>query len=127
MRVTIIVTVCVLALIGAAFATFRHVDRTHAQPARDLSKMMSVRLILSEALSTHYQQHGSYPSSLGDLPLETLRWGDEGSSARDVEAWSYTSGGSSFTMTWTNARGAELYLGGTTGQVYYSRVQTTRF
>ena len=121
MRVTLIVTVCVVALIGAAYATFRHVDRTQAQPARDLSKMMSVRLIVSKSLSSHYQQHGSYPRSLSELPLQTLRWGDEGSSARDVEAWSYISDGSSFTMTWTNTRATELYVGGSTGQVYYSR------
>ena len=121
MRVALIVTVCVVALIGAAYATFRHVDRTQAQPARDLSKMVSVRLIVSEALSSYYQQHGSYPRSLSELPLQTLRWGDEGSSARDVEAWSYVSDGSSFTMTWTNTRATELYVGGTTGQVYYSR------
>ena len=121
MRVALIVTVCVVALIGAAYATFRHVDRTQAQPVRDLSKMMSVRLIVSEALSSHYQQHGSYPRSLSELPLQTLRWGDEGSSARDVEAWSYVCDGSSFTMTWTNTRATELYVGGRTGQVYYSR------
>jgi hypothetical protein len=121
MRVALIVIVCVVALIGAVYATFRHVDRTQAQPARDLSKMMSVRLIVSEALSSHYQQHGSYPHSLSELPLQTLRWGHEGSSARDVEGWSYVSDGSSFTMTWSNARATELYVGGSTGQVYYSR------
>jgi hypothetical protein len=121
MRIAIIGTVCVVALIGAAFATFRHVDRTRAQPVRDLSKMMSLRLVLSEALSTHYQQHSSYPRSLAELPLQTLRWGDEGSSARDAEAWSYVSDGSRFTMAWTNARGTDLYLGGKTGQVHYTR------
>jgi hypothetical protein len=121
MRATIIGTIFVVALLGAAFATFRHVDRTQAQPARDLSKMMSVRLVVSEALTAHCQQYDSYPSSPSELPLQTLRWGDEGSSARDLEAWSYVSDGSSFTMIWTNARGAELFLGGKTGQVYYSR------
>jgi hypothetical protein len=121
MRIALIVTVCVVALIGAAYATFRHVDRTQVQPVRDLSKMMSVRLIVSEALSSHYQQHGSYPRSLSELPLQSLRWGDEGSSARDVEAWSYACDGLSFTMTWTNTRATELYVGGRTGQVYYSR------
>ena len=121
MRTTIIVTVCVVALFGAAFAAFRHVDRTRAQPVRDLSKMMFVRLIVSEALAAHYQQHSGYPRSLSQLPLQTLRWGDEGSSPRDIEAWSYVSDGSSFTMTWTNARGTQLYAGGSTGRVYYSR------
>lgn len=121
MRTAVIVSVSVLALFGAAFAAFRHVDRTQAQPVRDLSKMMSVRLVVSEALSAYYQQHRSYPRSLSELPLQTLRWGDEGSTVRDAEAWSYVSDGSSFTMTWTNARGTELYVGGTTGQVYYSR------
>ena len=121
MRTAIIVTVCAVALFGAAFAAFRHVDRTTAQPARDLSKMMSVRLIVSEGLAAHYKRHSSYPRSLSELPLHTLRWGDEGSSTHDLAAWSYVSDGSSFTMTWTNARGTELYVGGSTGRVYYSR------
>lgn len=121
MRTTIIVTACVLALFVAAFAAFRHVDRTLAQPVRDLSKMMSVRVIVSESLSSYYQQHGSYPRSLNQLPLQNLRWGDEGSSARDVKAWSYVSDGAGFTMTWTNVHGAELVLGGRSGEVYYSR------
>ncbi len=121
MRTTILVIVCVVALFIAAFAAFRHVDRTQAQPTRDLSKMMSVRTIVSEALLANYQQHGSYPHSLGELPLQTLRWGDEGSSAHDVEAWTYVSDGSSFTMTWTNAPGTEIFLAGKTGQIHYSR------
>src|ERR1035437_7410 len=118
MRPKIIVTVCVLVLFGAAFAAFRHVDRTRAQPVRDLSKMMSVSLTVSESLTAYYQQHGSYPHSLSELPLQTLRWGDEGSSARDVEAWTYVSDGSSFTMTWTNALGTDLFLGGKAGRIY---------
>ena len=121
MRATIIVTVCVLALLGAAFATHRYIDRNFAQPSRDLSKMMSVRLTASEALSSYHQQHGKYPRSLSELPLQTLRWGDEGSSPSDLSSWSYASDGLSFTMTWTNRRGGELFLGGKTGQVYYSR------
>jgi hypothetical protein len=40
MRATIIITVSLLALLGAAFAVRRHVDRTYAQPSRDPSKMM---------------------------------------------------------------------------------------
>ena len=120
MRATVIVTACVLALLGAALAVFRHVDRTHGQPIRDLSKMISVRDVVSEALSAHYQQHGSYPRSLSELPLQTLRWGNEGSSVRDVEAWPYVSDGSSFTTSWTNTK-HNLYLGGKTGEVYYSR------
>jgi hypothetical protein len=83
--------------------------------------MMSVRLIVSEALTAYYQQHGSYPHSLSELPLQTLHWGDEGSSARDVEAWSYVSDGPSFTMTWTNALGTDLFLGGKAGQLNYSK------
>ncbi len=83
--------------------------------------MMSVRLIVSEALSEYYHQHQSYPRSLSELPMQTLRWGDEGSTVRDAEAWTYVSDGSSFTMTWTNTRGRELYVGGSTGRVYYSR------
>ena len=115
MRKGIIITLSVFALVGVAFAVHRHLDRNVAQPSRDLSKMMSVRLITAEALSAHYQQHGRYPASPSELPLQSLRWGDEGSSARDLDSWRYTSGGQSFTMTWTNARGADLFLGGRTG------------
>lgn len=102
-----------------AFAVHRYLDAV-AQPARELSKMMSVRLIAGEALSAYYEQHGSFPRSLSELPLQSLRWGDEGSSARDLDRWHYTSDGQSFTMTWTNARGADLLLGGRTGRVFYS-------
>ena len=126
MRRLIIVVVCVLALIGAAFVTFRCFDRTYAQPVQELSKMMSVRVTVSEALSAHYEQHGSYPRSLSELPLQTLRWGDEGSSPADLASWSYTSDGSNFTMTWTDTSGGELFLGGRTGQVFYSRVNDGR-
>jgi hypothetical protein len=121
MRATLTVTVCVLALLGAAFATHRYIDRNYAQPSRDLSKMMSVRLVASKALSAYHQQHGMYPRSLSELPLHTLQWGDEGSSPSDLSSWSYASDGSSFTMTWTNVHGTELFLGGRTGEVYYSR------
>lgn len=120
MRKGIIIILSVFALVGVAFAVHRHLDRNVAQPSRDLSKMMSVRLITAEALSAHYQQHGRYPASPSELPLLSLRWGDEGSSARDLDSWRYTSDGQSFTMTWTNARGADLFLGGRIGQVFYS-------
>jgi hypothetical protein len=121
MRVTIAVTVCVAVLLGAGYATFRHIDRAHAQPVRDLSRMMSVRQVLSGALTLYFQQHARYPRSVSELPLQTLPWGDEGSSARDAEAWTYVSDGSSFTLAWTNRLGSEVYLGGRTGQVYLSR------
>jgi hypothetical protein len=120
MRAAIITTVCVLALLGAAFATHRYIDRTVAQPSRELSKMMSVRLITSDGLSAYYKEHGSYPRSLTDLPLQTLRWGDEGSPPRDLESWHYTSDGQSFSMTWQGMRSTKLFLGGKCGQIYYS-------
>ena len=120
-RAAIITVACLLALLGAAFAMHRYLDRNYAQPTRDLSKMMSVRLITAEALAEHYKEHGSYPQSLSELPLQKLPWGDEGSSLKDLAGWSYTSDDSSFTMTWTNARGTELFLSGTRGQDYYSR------
>lgn len=104
--------VVVIAAMVVAFAVHRNLDRTVAQPSRDLSKMISVRLMAAEALSAHYQQQGSFPSLLSELPLQSLYWGDEGSSARDLDSWRYSSDGRSFTMTWTNGRGAELFLGG---------------
>jgi len=118
MRTAIIITLSVFAVLGAAFAFHRHIDRTVAQPSRDVSKMMSVRLVTGEALSAYYEQHGRFPHSVSELPLQGLRWGDEGSSARDLDSWRYMSDGQSFTMTWTNARGANLFLGGRTGRVF---------
>ena len=119
MRTTIIVTVAILALFGAAFATHRYTDRNYAQPSREQSKMMSVRRITADALSEHYKKHGSYPGSLSELPLQTLRWGDEDSSPKDLESWHYTSEGQSFGMTWQGMRSTKLFLGGKNGQIYY--------
>ena len=115
-----IIAVCVLALLGAVFAVHRYVDRNYAQPSRDLSKMMSVRTTVGGALSAHYEQHGSYPHSLTELPLQTLKWGDEGSSVQDLQSWRYTSDGRSFTMSWDGARNTRVFLGGRSGQLYYT-------
>lgn len=120
MRAAVITTICILGLVGAAFTVFRHYDRK-AQPVRDLSKMMAVRVITDGTLSTYYDKHHSYPRLLSELPLQTLRWGDEGSSPRDLESWHYTSDGQTFSMTWTNANGAELFLGGKRGRSEYYR------
>lgn len=121
MRTALIIAMTLLVLFGAVFALHQHVDRTYAQPSRDLSKMMTVRSAISEALSAHYKQQGQFPLSLADLPLERLPLGDEGSSVRDVASWHYTANGRSFVMTWTNALGSELYLGGKTGQIFFAR------
>jgi hypothetical protein len=120
MRRGTIIGFSLFVLLGIAFAVLCHLDRTVAQPTRDLSKMMSVRLITGEALSAYYEQHGSFPRSLAELPLQSLRWGDEGSSPRDLNDWHYRSDGQGFTMTWTNAGGTDLFLGGRTGRVFYS-------
>ena len=120
-RTAVVVWICLIALVVGAVAAFRYVERTHARPIADFSKMVSVRSILSQALAAHYEQYRSYPRSLTELPLETLPWGDEGSSARDVAAFTYVSDGSTFTMTWTNSRGTEVFTSGRTGQMYYQR------
>ena len=121
MRTSIIVTVCGVGVIAAAMAAIRRMDRTTAQPVRDLSRMMSVRVTTAKALTAHYEQHGSYPRSLSELPLDALAWEDEGSSPRDLGNWHYHADARSFTMTWTNARGVELFLGGQTGLLHFSR------
>ena len=120
MRTAIIVTVCVLVFLGGAFVTVRHINRKYAQPVADLSKMMSVRVTVALALSAYYEKHGSYSRSLSKLPSQTLKWGDEGSSERDLKSWSYNSDGESFTMTWTSTRNVKLFLGGKKGRVFYS-------
>jgi hypothetical protein len=118
MRAAIIVAICVLVFLSGAFAIHRYAD-SKAQHSRDLSKMMSVRNVAESALSTHYKQQGSYPSSLNELPLQTLQWGDEGSSDRDLDSWIYHSDGENFTMTWESKRNIKLFLGGKKGKVSY--------
>lgn len=120
MRFKILTIVSVAALVAGLFAAFHHVDRNEVQPNRELSRMRSVTVLIGDALSSYHQQHGQYPRTLRELPLETLRWGDEGSSPRDVEAWSYVSDGKTFSMSWTNTRGMWLHLGGTNGQMSFS-------
>ena len=122
MRAAITVAVFVLVFLSGAFAIHRYVD-SKAQPSRDLSKMMVVRNIAESALLSYYKQHGGYPSSLNELPVQTLKWGDEGSSARDLNSWIYHSDGESFTMTWTSTRDVKLFLSGKKGQVFYSEIE----
>ena len=119
-RFLLALSVTLVVGVVLAFKVHRHLDRTIAQPYRDFSKMMSVRIITAEALSAYYGQHRTFPRALSDLPLQNLRWGDEGSSANDLDNWRYGSDGKSFSMTWTNARGADLFLGGRTGRLFYS-------
>jgi hypothetical protein len=109
MRAVIVTTFLVSALCGAAWLF--HWARKDAQRVNEFSKMVSVRSITSQALSAHYEGHGTFPRSLSELPLQNLNWGDEGSSSRDLERWHYASDGQTFTMTWTNAD-REVFLGG---------------
>src|ERR1043166_8829194 len=121
-RTTVLWAICLTVLLCGVFAVyhfFREVQ-SRADETRDLSKMMSVRLIVGEALSRYYEQHSAYPQALNELPLQTLGWGDEGSSARDLEAWRYVSHGTNFTLRWTGKRGFNLFLGGRTGEYYIS-------
>jgi len=120
MRASITVTVCVLILLGAAIATHRYVDRTISQPVRDFSKMISVKTTVADALSAYFKQHGRYPESLAQLPAESMEWGNEGSSAADLNSWQYRSDGRSFTMTWEGERRNRLFVGGENGHVYFS-------
>ena len=50
-RATVVVAISILAFLAAVFAVHRYVDRVAGQPTRDLSKMMYVCNITTEALS----------------------------------------------------------------------------
>ena len=108
MRAVIVIAFIVLALVAATLFNWARKD---AQRVNEFSKMVSVRSITSQALSAHYERHGSFPRSLSELPLQSLSWGDEGSSPRDLERWHYNSDGQTFTMIWTNVD-REVFLGG---------------
>jgi hypothetical protein len=121
-RTKIFGSVCLAVLLCGFFALFHFVCevRVRAKAGQELSKTMSVRVIVGEALSRYYEQHGAYPQSLKELPLLTLRWGDEGSSVGDLEAWQYVSDRTNFTLQWTGERAYKLFLGGGKGEYYLS-------
>jgi hypothetical protein len=118
MRLGLVMIVLLLVLSGVVVAIYRDVDRK-AQVTREASKMRSVQVITSEGLSRYYEDHGRFPDSLSELPMDKLRWGDEGSSPRDLQSWNYTSDGHSFTMSWTNELKWSLLLQGTNGVVFF--------
>src|SRR6058998_3769316 len=118
MRATLVVTICAVALVIAGLVSFNYVNQKYAKPVRDLSKMMAVRNIIAPALEKYYEQNGRYPASLNDLPLHELRWGDEGSSPRDVENWRYSSDDRAFTMMWEHQSRMRLFMGGRHGHLY---------
>lgn len=126
MRASIIATFCVLIFFGASVATHRRIDREIGQPSRELSKMMSVRTTAATALSAYFDQHDRYPGSLDELPTQFMKWGDEGSSAADLERWRYDSDGANFKMTWEGVGNVKLFLGGKIGQLYYSEIDKDR-
>ena len=93
MRAVIVITFIVLALIATALFNWARKD---ARRVNEFSKMVSVRSITSQALTAHYERHGSFPRSLSELPLQSLNWGDEGSSPRDLERWALCFGWTDF-------------------------------
>jgi len=119
-RKSLIWAILLLVVGSAAFGIQRYlhyIDQTYAQPMRDLSNMMAVQRIIEDAITRYYDQHGQYPRSLEDLPLKDLRWGDEGSSASDLNKWHYHSDPDlkTFSMTWEGKRDCKLFLGGRNG------------
>ena len=103
MRFIRFISIFAVLLLTLLFISHWYVERV-GQPVREMSKMIYVKDVLSEAMDAYYKEHGRYPKSSRDLPLENLRWGMEGSSARDVDAWTYSSDGKSFSITWKNSR-----------------------
>ena len=82
--------------------------------------MVAVRTVVAPALSAYYEKNKEYPARLSDLPLQSLAWGDERSSAHDLESWTYTSERQSFEMVWEGPRNLKVYLGGMKGNLFYS-------
>ena len=121
LKATIITITIVALLAGTAVGVWYWIDRHYAQPYRDLSKMMAVRIAVEPALSAYYEKNRSYPPKLSDLPLQSLRWGDEGCSQRDLESWKYTSDGQSFEMVWEGPRNLKVFLGGSRGRSSFSK------
>ena len=120
MRASIITIVCVSTLISAVLAAHRYEERTRVQPRRDLIRMISVRTIIASALDAVFAQQGRYPQSLSQLAVQTLRWGEDGASPRDLVDWDYRSDGQSYTMTWTSTCGMRLFLTGRGGDHSYT-------
>ncbi len=125
MRAVIILTACALLLFGGAFLIYKK-TASKAQSFSDLSKMLVVQNIAESALSAHYKQSGRYPNSLSELSLEFVKWGDEGSSAKDLASWHYQSDGQSFTMTWNGPNSRKLFFRGENGRIFHTENTTLK-
>ena len=88
---------------------------------QELSRMMSVSIIVSSALSNCYRINGSFPKSLDDLPAGLLRWGDEGSSAVDLKLLQYHSTSNTFTLLWERGTNMRLFSGGRARELYWNQ------
>ena len=86
--------------------------------------MMELELAVAPLLDEYFEEHGRYPSSLDEVPLEKLGSGSEGSSASDLESWRYSSDGTNFTLSWTGEQELSLLLLGRTGQIHYGEFES---
>ena len=88
--------------------------------SQELSRMMSVRIIVGSALSEYYMTNAAYPMSLEKLPAGLLKWDDEGSSAADLKLLHYNSTSNTFTLVWERGTNYHLFVGGRTGELYWN-------
>ena len=121
-------TLTIVIIGGGIFALFAIADyiERRGRPTREMSKMMSVRHVLHSPMSDYYEKNGKYPDTLADLALDSIEWGDEGSSKGDLEDWRYFSEGTRFTMTWQHPEGLQLFFGGDNGHYYYQEADSEK-
>jgi hypothetical protein len=110
----------IVLLVWLGFPQWQHI-RQIRKNTHQLSKMMSVRTMVGSALSDYYETNRAYPKSLEELPTGLLHWGDEGSTAADLNLLRYHSTSNSFTLVWERRTNYHLFIGGRTGELYWSK------
>ena len=119
-RIITVVVACGLLVIAIIFLfkVFRDA-RLIGKEAQELSRMMSVRMIVGSALSEFYKTNNAYPTSLEKIPAGLLRWGDEGSSATDLKLLRYRPSSNRFTLVWEQGTNLQLCVDGSAGELFF--------
>jgi hypothetical protein len=116
----IAMTGVIVLLVWLGFPQWQHIRQIRMN-SRQSSKMMRVRTMVAFALSDYYETNRAYPKSLEELPAGLLHWGNEGSTAADLNLLRYHSTSNSFTLVWERRTNYHLFIGGRTGELYWSK------
>jgi hypothetical protein len=107
-----------LLALAIIFATSALRDaRQRQRDTQELSRMMTVHVIVGSALSEYYKTNGSYPKLLEEIPAGLFHWGDEASSPADLKLLRYESSSNTFTLLWQRGTDIQLVVRGHSGNL----------